>query len=212
MRKRLRNRGGQTATRDPGERTVIPHAGRGIPTSLAARALVVPVIEPAFGAMPMAAPRAAQAVAARECCAAAPAVDVAAVAAAADRKQRLTAGTRSEPARDVLSHRPPRTAVAAQRQGKCTNSCDNPGGRAFGRATTTRSRPLRVRSDYSGPSLRLRERTLRDRAHAPGVRNQNLGAHTKEGQEPVLRTGRGQGPRALRALFRIPESPGADQA
>jgi hypothetical protein len=91
---------------------VIPHA-RGLPAALAARALVIPVIQATFGAVSMATPRAAEAVAASEARAGWPAVDVAAVAGAADRKNRLTAGARGHAARRALSHRLAPTAVAA---------------------------------------------------------------------------------------------------
>jgi hypothetical protein len=116
---------------------VIPHAPGWFAAALAARALVVPVIEATFQTVAMAAPRAAEAVAAGEAGAGRSAVDVAAVAGAADRKNRLTAGARGQAARRALSHRLPRTAVAARRLGKRAKTCDNPDGRAFGRATTT---------------------------------------------------------------------------
>jgi len=67
---------------------VIPHA-RGLPAALAPRALVIPVIQTTFGAVSMATPRAAEAVAAGEAGADRTAVDVAAVAGAADREDRL---------------------------------------------------------------------------------------------------------------------------
>jgi len=114
---------------------MIPHAPGLFPAALAAGALVVPVIEATFRALAMAAPRAAQAVAAGQAGAARSAVDVAAVAGAADREDRPASGARGQAARRALVHRLPRTAVAARRLGKRAQTCDNPDGRAFGRAT-----------------------------------------------------------------------------
>jgi len=67
---------------------VIPHA-RGLPPALASRTLVIPVIQTTFRTVPMATPRAAEAVAAGLAGADRTAVDVAAVASAADREDRL---------------------------------------------------------------------------------------------------------------------------
>jgi len=134
---------------------VIPHA-RGLPAALASRALAIPVIQATFGAVPMAPARAASAVAAGEAGADRPAVDVAAVAGAADRKDPLAAGARGQAARRRLCHRRSPTAGAAAPR-KAPKICDNP-RRASVCRTTTSTRPPRTRSVYSGSSLRFRER------------------------------------------------------
>lgn len=109
----LQDREGHTGARGRGKRTVIPHAQGFSPAALPARALVIPVIETTLGAVSMAAACTAKTVAAGQAGAGRSAVDVAAVARATDRKDRLTTGAQGQAARRVLSHRPPRTAGAA---------------------------------------------------------------------------------------------------
>jgi hypothetical protein len=99
---------------------VIPHA-QGRAPALAARSLPIPVIEAAFGALAMATARAAQAVAAGELGAGRPAVDLAAVAGAADREDRLAAGTAAQPAGRVQGHRRSRDG----RRGSPSESAEN---------------------------------------------------------------------------------------
>ena len=207
MRGGLLDRGRQTGGAGRSGGTVIPHA-RGLPAALAPRALVIPVIQTTFGAVSMATPRAAEAVAAGEAGADRTAVDVAAVAGAADREDRLTAGARGQTARRALSHRLAPTAGAATPR-KAPKTCDNPGRASVGR-TTTWTRPLRARSAYSGSSLCFRQRTLRDLAAERGPRDGELpapaGAKAKSRCfAPDAACGRGPyGP------FRFSETPGSD--
>ena len=87
---------------------MIRHAGRLAPT-LAARTLPIPVVQTPFGTLAMATSRTAQAVAAGEVRAGPSAVDVPAIAVAADREDHLAAGASGQPADCVLCHRRPRT-------------------------------------------------------------------------------------------------------
>ena len=87
---------------------MIPHAEPLAP-ALTACALPIPVIQAAFGAVAMTTSRSAQAVTAGEARADPSAVDMAAIAKTADRKELLAAGTPGQAPDCVLCHRRPRT-------------------------------------------------------------------------------------------------------
>lgn len=87
---------------------MIPHAARLAP-ALAACTLAIPVVHAPFGTLAMATSRTPQAVAAGEARAGPSAVEVTAIAVAADREDRLAAGTPGQTPGCVLCHRRPRT-------------------------------------------------------------------------------------------------------
>jgi len=82
---------------------VIPHAGRFAP-ALAARTLPIPVVQTPFGTLAMTTSRAALTVAAGEARAGPSAVDVTAIAVAADREDRLAARAPGQTPDCVLCH------------------------------------------------------------------------------------------------------------
>ena len=198
MRGGLLDRGRQTGGAGRSGGTVIPHA-RGLPAALAPRALVIPVIQTTFGAVSMATPRAAEAVAAGEAGADRTAVDVAAVASAADREDRLTAGARGQAARRTLSQRLAPTAVATTPRKAPPNVRQSGAGERWpyndlDSSTEGPERLLRALASFSGAD------STRSRGATRPARWRTCSACRREDPEPVLRTGRGLRPRALRAL------------
>jgi hypothetical protein len=207
-----RVRGHRTACRNPGRLDtdrrgagrgrVIPHANRLETSTLAALALPVAVVEPTFGALPVAPARAPQALRAGFGRAAWAAVDVAPVAAPADGEHVLAARASRQPQRRLrgihgLRSVPTRnTAADAPRS---TQTCDNPGWSSLcafeDRGSSTRGSGAR----YSGSSL------------ASGDGRPHAGPHALEGRRcaprPDLRPGEGRAPLGQRPLDQEEKNP-----
>ena len=184
-----------TDRRGAGRGRVIPHANRLDASTLAAVALPVAVIEPTFGALPVTAARAPQALRAGFGRAAWAAVDVAPVAAPADGEHGLAARASRQPQRRLrgihgLRSVPTRnTAADAPRS---TKTCDNPGWSSLcayeDRGSSTRGLGAR----YSGSSL----------ASADGRPDAALHALTGRrcAPRPDLRPGEGRAPLGSKTL------------
>ena len=131
---------------------MIPHASDLQATAATARAFSIPVVETAFGALPMATTGTAKAIATPFDSTLRAAVDVPTIARAADAEQLLTARTAIDSQGSRMGGHGIRRGPKSQRlrRSRIDKTCDNPGRSSLCACSRQGARPL------EGPEFKLR--------------------------------------------------------